>query len=116
MNTTEQAQGAGWARASIISAFAAVGISACCILPMVFLVLGLGGAWLAIFAKFAAIAYYVAGASALLLAASWVVAIRRHSPRRTRVILSVGSVLSALAWVLVLYEGPINDYLMMNYM
>ena len=39
---------------AVIAAVASLGVSACCVLPMVFILLGLGGSWLAVFGKIAA--------------------------------------------------------------
>jgi len=50
---------------------------------MSLILLGLGGSWLAIFGKIAAVGFYVAAASMLLLLAGWIIALRRHSPLRT---------------------------------
>lgn len=92
---------------SILTAFAAF----CCVLPMVLMLLGLGGAWLAAFATIAAAGFYLGGVSLVLLVAAWVVALRRGSRRQTIAMLSVGSALIAASLLVVLSEAAINDYI-----
>jgi len=79
---------------------------------MVFLLLGLGGSWLAVFGKIAALSFYVLGVSSVLILAAWILAIRRGSSRKLRGWLGASSVLIGLAWLIVFNEGPINDVLM----
>jgi len=98
-------------RAGLASGLAALGVSACCILPTGLMLAGLGGSWTVVFGGIAAAGYYVAGASLLVLVLAWVVALRRGAPRRTRYQLALGSALSALAWVVVMNETTLNNAL-----
>jgi mercuric ion transport protein len=99
-------------RAAFIAALASVGVSACCVLPMVFLLLGLGGSWLAVFGKIAAVSYVVLGLSSLLVLAAWVIAVRRGSPRSLRRWLATSTALVGAAWLVVANETRINEFLM----
>lgn len=85
--------------------------AACCVLPMAFMLVGLGGSWVAVFGMAAAAGYYVGGAAAVLLAVAWIVALRRRTSAPTVAMLSAGTVGTALAWVVMLNETAINDYL-----
>ncbi len=98
--------------AAVIAAVASLGVSACCVLPMVFILLGLGGSWLAVFGKIAALSYYVVGLSSILILVAWVLAIRRGSSRNLRRWLAVSTALVSVSWLVVLNEGRINDLLM----
>ncbi len=102
----------GQVRAAVISAFASLGVSACCILPTVFILLGLGGSWLAVFGKIAALSYYVVGLSSILILVAWLLAIRRGSSRNLRHWLAVSTALVSLSWLVVFNEGRINDFVM----
>lgn len=92
---------------SIVAALTA----SCCVLPMVLMLFGLGGSWLAVFGKIAAFGFYVGAFSLLLLIAAWMLALRRGSSRSTIATLSVGSVLIAGSWLVMLNETVINDYI-----
>lgn len=102
------------ANAGILGSVVALFAAACCVLPMVMMLLGLGGSWLAVFGAVAGVSQYIAAASAILVAAAWSIAIRRggsHGSRGTRVVLVSATVLVVAAWVLLLNEAGINDYL-----
>ncbi|MGR3723274.1 hypothetical protein, partial [Abyssibius alkaniclasticus] len=71
-------------RLSYGSALASVGVSACCILPVVFILLGMGGSWLAIFGKIAAVSFYVVAASSLIIGLSYYLALRRGALGRLK--------------------------------
>lgn len=83
----------------------------CCVLPIGLMLLGLGGSWLAVFGKVAAISPYVAAVSVLLLGAGWFIALRNNANSRTRMILGVSTALTVTGIVLILKEAAINDYL-----
>jgi mercuric ion transport protein len=102
----------GQVRAAFLAALASLGVSACCVLPMVFLLFGLGGSWLAVFGKIAAASFYVLGLSSFLILVAWVLAIRRGSSRNLRRWLVASTVLLGLAWLVVFNESRINDFLM----
>lgn len=106
-----QSQAARAGRAGIVGGLAAFGVAGCCVLPMLLMMAGLGGSWLAVFGKIAAAGYYVAGAALLLVVAAWILALRRGAGRRTRLQLGAGSVLTGLAWLILMTESAINDAL-----
>ncbi len=93
--------------ASCIAFFSAL----CCILPTAFLVAGMGGAWLAVFGKIAAISLYIVAASVVLIAVAWILALRRQSSSRVRIMLVAASAITAFAWILILREAALNDAL-----
>ena len=78
---------------------------------MFFMLVGLGGSWVAVFGMAAAAGYYVGAVAAFLLAIAWIVELRRRTKARTIFMLAAGSVGTALAWVVMLNETAINDYL-----
>lgn len=98
-------------RLNYASALASVGVAACCVLPVTFILLGMGGSWLAIFGKIAAISYYVVTLSTLVIGYSYILAFRRKSLGRLKWWLFGATLLTAIAWVVVVNEGSINDYL-----
>jgi hypothetical protein len=102
----------GQVRAAFLAALASLGVSACCVLPMVFLLLGLGGSWLAVFGTISAYSFYVLGVASVLVMVAWVLSIRRGSARHLRGWLVASTVLVGLAWLVVFNEGRINDFLM----
>jgi mercuric ion transport protein len=99
------------AQLGLVGSVGAVLTASCCALPMVMMLVGLGGAWTGVFARVAAAGYSVAGASALLLAAAWIVALRRGLRRPALVVLGLGTMLSAAAWAILLNANGINDWL-----
>lgn len=99
-------------RAAFLTALASIGVSACCVLPMVFILFGLGGSWLAVFGKIAAASYYVLGLSTLLIALAWVASLRHARPTGLRRWLAVSTILVGAAWLVVFNEGRINEALM----
>jgi mercuric ion transport protein len=102
----------GQVRTAFLAALASLGVSACCVMPMVFLLFGLGGSWLAVFGRIAAASFYVLGVSSLLILVAWVLAIRRGSAPHLRRWLVASTVLLGLAWLVVFNESRINDFLM----
>ena len=93
--------------ASVLAVFSAV----CCVLPMTFMLFGLGGAWLGVFGKAAAASPYLIALSAVLVAAAWIYAIRNGASRGARLVLVISTALTAAAWPIYYYEGAINDRL-----
>ena len=98
-------------RAGLAGSFLAFFAALCCVLPIALMALGLGGAWIAIFGKIAAASLWAVGLSALLLAVAWVVAVRRRASSNTVGVLAAGSLLTFLAWCLILNEAVINNFL-----
>jgi len=97
--------------ATYIGALGAVGVAACCVLPVTMMLLGLGGSWLAIFGKIAAVGPYALGLSTLLLVGSLGVSLRRRSLFRLRW-WHAGTVLATgTAWAVFLNQNFINDTL-----
>lgn len=82
----------------------------CCIAPMGLMLLGLGGAWLGVFGKLAAFAYYLIALSAVVTGLAWVIALGRGASARTRLLLSIATGLTLIAWPVAFFEGSINDY------
>lgn len=98
-------------RLGLAGSGAAAIAAACCVLPVALMLAGLGGTWLAVFGRIAAIGFHLGALAVVLIAAAWIVAIRRRSGRSMIVALSVGSVLTLVACVVLLSEAAINDYL-----
>ena len=96
---------------SYLGSMSAVGVASCCVLPMTMMLLGLGGSWLAIFGKIAAASYYVLAISSVLVAVSWIVSHRRGSIMSLKWWLVGSTVMTSLAWVIVVHEVQINEYL-----
>lgn len=98
-------------RLGLAGSVAAAVAATCCVLPMALMLVGLGGAWLAVFGRIASIGFHLGALALALVAAAWIVAIRRRSGRSTIVALVAGSALTLGAWVVLLNEAAINDYL-----
>ncbi len=75
------------------------------------MLLGLGGSGLAVFGKIAAASYYVLAVSTALVATSWIISSRRNSLWRLKWWLGGTTALTAMAWIVVINETRINDYL-----
>lgn len=103
--------GGAAAGAGLGGGLAAFGVSLCCVLPMLLMIAGLGGSWIAVFGTVAAAGYWIAGAALVPLAAGWVLALRRGAARSVRRRLAAGSALVVLAWMILLNETRINDAL-----
>lgn len=103
--------GAALGNAGLGGGVAAFGVSLCCVLPMLLMVAGLGGSWLAVFATVAAAGYWIAGVALVLLAAGWIFALRQRAGHSVRRKLAAGSLLAVLAWALLLFDSRINDML-----
>ncbi len=99
------------AKTGIMGSILALVSAVCCVLPLVLILLGLGGAWLSIFGAIAAAAYYVVGVTAVIIAIGWFAAIRRHATQRTYRLLFLGSALTLIAWLVIFNESAINGLL-----
>ncbi|NVO54330.1 hypothetical protein HW561_00820 [Rhodobacteraceae bacterium B1Z28] len=99
---------------SYLGSVSALGVATCCVLPMTMLLLGLGGSWLAIFGKIAAVSYYVLAISTALVAVSWLLSHQRGSLPKLKCWLWGTTAMTGLAWVVVFYEARINDFLIMQ--
>nr|WP_319387147.1 hypothetical protein [uncultured Roseibium sp.] len=97
--------------ASYLGSFSALGVATCCVLPMTFMLFGLGGSWLAVFGKIAAASFYVLAVSSVLLLLAWSLSFRNRSPARMKWWLGGSTLLTLLAWGVVFNETRINDYL-----
>ncbi|WP_299662629.1 hypothetical protein [uncultured Ruegeria sp.] len=99
---------------SYLGSLLALGVASCCVLPMTMMLFGMGGGWLAIFGKIAAASYHVLALSTALVAVSWVASHLAGSMQRLKWWLVGSTAMTGLAWVVVLYETRINDYLIMQ--
>ncbi len=98
-------------KAGFAGAVAAFLTSICCILPITMMLLGLGGSWVAVFAKIAVVSPFVAAASVVLLVAGWVLAWRNGAPTRIFGLLGLSSALTAIAIAVILFRARIDDFL-----
>lgn len=99
---------------SYLGSSSALLAATCCVLPMLLMLLGIGGSGLAVFGLLAAASYPVLVLStALLLVAGWL-AHRRGTAARLRWWLGGSAALTAIAWLIALNESRINDYLIMQ--
>ncbi len=96
---------------SYLSSFGALGVATCCVLPITLMLFGLGGSWVAVFGKVAAVSYYMLTVSTLMILAAWVASFRRNSLGRLKWKLGGASTMTLLAWLLVANETRINDFL-----
>lgn len=104
-------EGKGLAKAGLFGSIIALFTAACCVLPLTLMLIGLGGSWVAVFGNIAAAGYYVATASTALIALSWFVAIQRYAARSVYGILAAGTGMMFVAWLVLLNEGLINNFL-----
>jgi hypothetical protein len=88
--------------------FLALGVSACCILPMTLMLFGLGGSWLAVFGTIAGASVPILTVSAILISLGWLVAISRGVAWRQKCVLGGATFLTGLAWIVYLNEANIN--------
>jgi mercuric ion transport protein len=98
-------------RLGLAGAVSSLGVSACCVMPTALVLLGAGGSWLAVFARIAALGYYVAGAASLILVAAWAVVLHGRTLPRNGRLLGLGTGISAVAWLVLANEARLNDYL-----
>ena len=99
------------ARTGLFGSFLSLVAAACCVLPLVFIILGFGGAWLSVFGVIAAGAYYVVAATAAIIVLGFYIAIRRQASGRTYGLLFLGAALTVVAWLVILNETVINSFL-----
>ncbi|MFT4959142.1 MAG: mercuric ion transport protein [Paracoccaceae bacterium] len=88
--------------------FLSLGVAVCCILPMTFMLFGVGGAWLAVFGKIAGASVAVLTVSAILIGLGWVMALLRGTAWRQKWLLGSATALTGLAWLVYLNETKIN--------
>ena len=96
-------------RAAFLSSLVALGVSACCVLPILFLLMGLGGSWLVVFGKIAALGYVVLGISSAMIALAWITAYRYGRAASLWRWQAASTAMVAVAWLIVLNESRIND-------
>ncbi|GHB40298.1 hypothetical protein GCM10007094_32020 [Pseudovibrio japonicus] len=96
---------------SYLSSIGALGVATCCVLPIILLLLGLGGSWVAVFGKVAAASYYMLAVSTLMILTAWVASFRRDSLGKLRWKLGGATAMTVAAWLLVANETRINDFL-----
>ena len=101
------------ASGGVLSALGAFVGASCCVLPLILVNFGLGGAWIANLAFFVEAKPYFLGASLLFITFAFIVAFwgGRKPSTRTLVILGVASSLTAVAYVMPWYEGRILRFL-----
>lgn len=92
---------------SAVAALTAV----CCVLPVAVMLVGLSGSWLAVFAPLAAASLPVAAVSTAVVILAWILAVRRRVSRRVYAFLGTSSALSLGAWLVILNDAALNDYL-----
>ena len=96
-------------RAAFLSSLVALGVSACCVLPTFFLLMGLGGSWFVVFGKIAALSYVVLGISSAMIALGWITAYRKGRAASLWRWQASSTAMVAVAWLIVLNESRIND-------
>ena len=81
MTTTSNAPGAAGPLASLgaLLGLGAVAAGGCCVLPLGFAALGLGGSWLGALAQLAPYQPYIVAGAGAALASAWVLALRRRA-------------------------------------
>lgn len=99
---------------SYAGSVAALGVATCCVLPMALMLLGLGGSWFAVFGDIAATGWYVLGVSTILVLAAWLLALHRHSAGRLKWWLAGSTAMTGIAWIVIINESRINDFLIMR--
>lgn len=97
--------------ASYMSSAIALVVASCCVLPMAMMLIGLGGSWLAIFGPIAGASLYVLALSTVLVALAVLVAYWRGSLDQLRWGLVGTAAMTMIAWLVLLNEARINDYL-----
>ncbi|MCP5087360.1 MAG: hypothetical protein GY952_11220 [Rhodobacteraceae bacterium] len=98
-------------KSGLTGSVVALASSFCCVMPMVLMLAGLGGSWMAVFGKIAMISPWLTGLAAVLLSLSWVMILRNGAPARIRWMVATGSLLTLIAIVIILREAALNDYL-----
>lgn len=99
---------------ALAAAIAAIGSSACCVLPMTFMLFGLGGSWLGVFGKAAAWAPAAVAAAFLATCLSWLLSWRQRKLRQQAPVLVWVTLLNFLAWAVWANEAAINDWLILQ--
>ena len=98
----------------LVSGLAALIGASCCVLPLVLINFGLGGAWLANLAFFVDAKPYFLAASIISIVLAFIAAFwgGRSPSRKTLAILGVATALTGAAYVMPWYEGRILWFLM----
>ncbi|WP_206188456.1 hypothetical protein [Parasedimentitalea denitrificans] len=94
-----------------MSSLAAVGVASCCILPMTLMIFGVGGGWMAFFARATVWAPFFITVAAVMTTLAWGVAWRRQQLRRLIPGLALLTAMTLLAWGIWANEMAINDLL-----
>lgn len=101
------------ASTGVLSGLAAFIGASCCVLPLLLINIGLGGAWIANLAFFVYAKPYFLAASILFIVFAFIVAFwgGRTPSRNTLIILCIATVLTGAAYVMPWYEGEIIRFL-----
>lgn len=99
---------------SYFASFSALAVASCCVLPVAFMLLGVGGSWLAIFGSIAATSYYALAFATAMVVLAWLMSHRSGTIRRLKWKLSASTASTALAWIIVFNETRINDYIILR--
>ena len=99
------------AKVGVAGSFLSFLSAICCVLPLLFILVGLGGAWVGVFGAVASAGYYLVGATALVLLVSLFNAIGKQEGRRAYALIFLGIALTLVAWLIIANEGAINSAL-----
>ena len=107
-----QNNGQGLAKLGSILGGGAFLTAACCFLPLMLMAAGAGTGLIALVGRASVLALPLIGISALLLIAGWWVALRRGAPTRVKVWLGAGTLMTAMAALIVLNETAVIDFVL----
>lgn len=96
---------------SLVGSVLALLGASCCVLPMAFVLLGLGGSWLAVFAPIAGLSPYLLGIAAAFVLAAWISARFQLGAPRVRWTMGASTIAAILAHAVYLYRDPLTDLL-----
>jgi mercuric ion transport protein len=111
LTTGAQRQASLLSHVGLVAALAALVGASCCALPLVLASLGLAGAWIANLGIFVAYRPYITIAALIVIAAGWVIALRRKPSGRTLLVLGLATVIVLAALAVAQYEPEITRYL-----
>lgn len=122
--------GRGLASGSLISSIAVFLSAACCVLPMIVVTAGLGGAWVALLGTMFDYRYVFLTISVLFVAVGWGVLYRRRATlnkacadglcasaktsRSAVVVLSISTLLIVGAGMIMVYQDALTRWVMLN--